>query len=150
MFEADEVDSHQGEFGGPDLDVLRALVAAIDAVLIDATLDKPGSDWMASGGKAGRHTEHLGYMIAEMQYLQRSHPGASGNGRLQPGRDPALARQVPDPEIPVLSITDLGIVRDVEIGERVTGRAVADLLGMPGHRGDREERAGCPAGSRHR
>ena len=32
---------------------------------------------MASGGKAGRHTEHLGYMIAEMQYLQRSHPGAS-------------------------------------------------------------------------
>jgi len=37
----------------------------------------PGDQWMASGGKQGRHTEHLGYMIAEMQYLQRTHPGAN-------------------------------------------------------------------------
>jgi ring-1,2-phenylacetyl-CoA epoxidase subunit PaaC len=32
---------------------------------------------MASGGKQGRHTEHLGYLLAEMQTLQRSYPGAS-------------------------------------------------------------------------
>ncbi len=31
---------------------------------------------MASGGKEGRHTEYFGYMIAEMQYLQRAYPGA--------------------------------------------------------------------------
>ena len=79
MFEADEIDTiMERAWGGPNLEQLRERwLAAIDAILINATLDKPGSDWMASGGKAGRHTEHLGYMIAEMQYLQRSHPGAS-------------------------------------------------------------------------
>ena len=33
--------------------------------------------WMQSGGKAGRHTEHLGYLLAEMQFLQRTYPGAN-------------------------------------------------------------------------
>jgi ring-1,2-phenylacetyl-CoA epoxidase subunit PaaC len=32
---------------------------------------------MAAGGKDGRHSEYLGFMIAEMQYLQRTHPGAN-------------------------------------------------------------------------
>jgi ring-1,2-phenylacetyl-CoA epoxidase subunit PaaC len=32
--------------------------------------------WMQSGGKQGRHTEHLGYLLAEMQFLQRAYPGA--------------------------------------------------------------------------
>jgi ring-1,2-phenylacetyl-CoA epoxidase subunit PaaC len=32
---------------------------------------------MADGGKQGHHTEHFGYLIAEMQYLQRVHPGLS-------------------------------------------------------------------------
>lgn len=31
--------------------------------------------WMQSGGKSGRHTEHLGYILTEMQYLQRTYPG---------------------------------------------------------------------------
>jgi len=39
--------------------------------------------------------------------------------------------QVPDPEIPVLSITDLGIVRDVEIGERVTVALSPTYSGCP-------------------
>jgi len=39
--------------------------------------------------------------------------------------------QVPDPEIPVLSITDLGIVRDVEIGERVTVALAPTYSGCP-------------------
>ena len=79
MFEADEIDTiMERAWGGPNLEQLRERwLAAIDAILINATLDKPESGWMASGGKAGRHTEHLGYVIAEMQYLQRSHPGAS-------------------------------------------------------------------------
>ena len=37
----------------------------------------PDDEWMASGGKEGRHTEHLGFMLAEMQHLQRSYPGAN-------------------------------------------------------------------------
>ena len=78
MFDADEVDTIvEKAYGGPNLEELRERwLADIDAILINATLEKPENGWMASGGKAGRHSEHLGYMIAEMQYLQRSHPGA--------------------------------------------------------------------------
>jgi ring-1,2-phenylacetyl-CoA epoxidase subunit PaaC len=32
--------------------------------------------YMQRGGKQGRHTERLGYLLAEMQYLQRAYPGA--------------------------------------------------------------------------
>jgi ring-1,2-phenylacetyl-CoA epoxidase subunit PaaC len=31
---------------------------------------------MATGGRQGRHSEHLGFILAEMQYLQRAYPGA--------------------------------------------------------------------------
>ena len=79
MFEADEIDTIvEKAYDGPNLEELRERWRAdIEAILVNATLDRPEDGWMASGGKAGRHTEHLGYMIAEMQYLQRSHPGAS-------------------------------------------------------------------------
>ncbi len=79
MFEADEIDTiMERAWGGPSLEKLRERwLSDIDAILINATLDTPESGWMASGGKAGRHSEHLGYMIAEMQYLQRTHPGAT-------------------------------------------------------------------------
>ena len=46
-------------------------------VLGEATLKEPSSGWMQSGGRTGRHTEHLGRLLAEMQVLQRAHPGAS-------------------------------------------------------------------------
>ena len=43
----------------------------------EATLALPPAQaWMQSGGKQGRHTEHLGYLLAEMQFLQRAYPGA--------------------------------------------------------------------------
>ena len=79
MFEADGVDTIvEKAWGGPSLAQLaERWRAAINAILINATLDRPADAGMASGGKAGRHSEHLGYMIAEMQYLQRVHPGAS-------------------------------------------------------------------------
>jgi ring-1,2-phenylacetyl-CoA epoxidase subunit PaaC len=41
-----------------------------------ATLTLPNDTWMQQGGKQGRHTEHLGYLLAEMQFLQRAYPGA--------------------------------------------------------------------------
>lgn len=48
----------------------------VNDVLERATLTRPDdSQWMQSGGKQGLHSEHLGYMLAEMQYLQRSYPG---------------------------------------------------------------------------
>jgi ring-1,2-phenylacetyl-CoA epoxidase subunit PaaC len=46
-------------------------------VLAEATLSIPASDWMQSGGRSGRHSEHLGHLLAEMQFLQRAYPGAT-------------------------------------------------------------------------
>ncbi|WP_316153756.1 1,2-phenylacetyl-CoA epoxidase subunit PaaC [Cupriavidus sp. BIC8F] len=49
----------------------------VAAVLDEATLQLPAGTWSQSGGRHGRHTEHLGYLLAEMQFLQRAYPGAS-------------------------------------------------------------------------
>ena len=38
--------------------------------------DPPGDGWAPGGGRAGRHTEHLSYLLAEMQVVHRAHPGA--------------------------------------------------------------------------
>ncbi len=51
--------------------------ATIGRVLGEATLARPADGWMQSGGRAGRHTEHLGHMLAEMQVLHRAHPGVT-------------------------------------------------------------------------
>jgi ring-1,2-phenylacetyl-CoA epoxidase subunit PaaC len=48
----------------------------IGAVLAEATLRRPVDGWMQSGGRRGRHSEHLGYILAELQFLQRAYPGA--------------------------------------------------------------------------
>ena len=48
----------------------------VAAVLQQATLSLPTPSWMQSGGRRGVHTEHLGHLLAEMQSLQRSYPGA--------------------------------------------------------------------------
>ena len=44
-------------------------------VLEKAGLEEPSDRWMQGGGKEGIHTEHIGYILAEMQYLQRAYPG---------------------------------------------------------------------------
>ncbi len=46
-------------------------------VLEEATLDMPADCWMQEGGKTGRHSEHLGFLLAEMQFMQRAYPGAT-------------------------------------------------------------------------
>jgi len=48
----------------------------IDRVLAEATLPRPADRWMQTGGRAGRHGEHLGHLLAEMQVLNRAHPDA--------------------------------------------------------------------------
>jgi ring-1,2-phenylacetyl-CoA epoxidase subunit PaaC len=48
----------------------------VDAVPDEATLALPASTHMQRGGKQGVHTEHFGYLLAEMQFLQRAYPGA--------------------------------------------------------------------------
>jgi ring-1,2-phenylacetyl-CoA epoxidase subunit PaaC len=49
----------------------------LDRVLNEATLERPETDWNPSGGRQGVHGEAFGYLIAEMQHLHRSFPGAS-------------------------------------------------------------------------
>jgi ring-1,2-phenylacetyl-CoA epoxidase subunit PaaC len=55
--------------------IKAAWEAKIAAVLAEANLIHPTNDWMQSGGKKGIHTEHFGYLLAEMQFLQRAYPG---------------------------------------------------------------------------
>jgi ring-1,2-phenylacetyl-CoA epoxidase subunit PaaC len=66
----------------PDLAALQPRwQAAVAAVLDEATLTVPTGTWMQGarqrGGKQGVHTEHLGHLLTEMQFLQRAYPGAS-------------------------------------------------------------------------
>ncbi len=79
MFAPDDVDIAFAEaFGGPDLAALHERwQSELAATFREATLTMPENGWMACGGKEGRHTEVFGYMLAEMQYLQRMHPGAT-------------------------------------------------------------------------
>ncbi len=79
MFTVDDVDRTFAEsFDGPDLGAIHDLWNAnVTGIINEATLAKPDDGAMMSGGKEGRHSEYLGYVIAEMQYLQRTHPGAT-------------------------------------------------------------------------
>jgi ring-1,2-phenylacetyl-CoA epoxidase subunit PaaC len=47
----------------------------VRSALAEATLELPSATWSVSGGRAGLHTEHLGYLLAELQFLQRAYPG---------------------------------------------------------------------------
>ncbi len=76
LFEADEVDQMMLEAGiGVDLAKIKAEWHQNVAEILDAaTLSKPENDFMQLGGKNGVHTEYMGYILAEMQYLQRAYP----------------------------------------------------------------------------
>ena len=43
-------------------------------VFKEATLSLPKNNWKFQGGREGRHSEHMGYLLAEMQYMQRTYP----------------------------------------------------------------------------
>jgi len=49
----------------------------ISDVVGKATLVLPKSDWMQQGGRSGRHSEHLGHLLSELQSMQRTFPGAT-------------------------------------------------------------------------
>ena len=52
-------------------------IKKIEEVFAAANLELPKQTWMQTGGKQGKHTENLGYLLAEMQYLQRTYPNAT-------------------------------------------------------------------------
>lgn len=53
----------------------EAYYKKVNIVLKEATIQVPESKWFQKGGKKGVHTEHLGYLLADMQYMQRTYPG---------------------------------------------------------------------------
>lgn len=55
-------------------DLKASWLKETEEVLNEATLSLPANGWMHQGGKQGIHTEHLGFLLAEMQYLQRTYP----------------------------------------------------------------------------
>lgn len=77
-FTADEVEREaaaQG-IGVVAADHKAAWLATVQATLDEATLAMPADSGFVSTGKAGLHSEHMSYLLAEMQSLARAHPGA--------------------------------------------------------------------------
>jgi len=77
LFEADDVVEEAVANGyGVDPACLRpAFESMIEQVLSDARLLLPSVAHMQSGGRSGRHSEHLGHILSELQYMQRTYPG---------------------------------------------------------------------------
>jgi ring-1,2-phenylacetyl-CoA epoxidase subunit PaaC len=55
-----------------------AVLARVETVLDEATLELPsGGRWRSRGGRSGTHSRPMGYLLAELQHIARSHPGAT-------------------------------------------------------------------------
>ena len=79
LFEADAADATLIAAGViPDPQAIRPIwESTVGSALSRATLARPPAGWMQTGGRRGLHSEQLGLLLAEMQYLQRAYPGAS-------------------------------------------------------------------------
>jgi ring-1,2-phenylacetyl-CoA epoxidase subunit PaaC len=79
MFEVDNSERGLIESGiAIDPATLRARwIETVSSVLHEATLAMPKGEWMQRGGRSGRHSEHLGHLLSELQSMQRTFPGAT-------------------------------------------------------------------------
>ena len=79
MFEADAAERELIDSGAVlDPAAFRAeWERTVADILSQATLAMPAAGWMQKGGRTGRHSEHLGHLLAEMQSVARAHPGAT-------------------------------------------------------------------------
>lgn len=77
LFFMDETDNELIAQGiAVDLNAIKSKwTERIQYVVHEATLTLPTNNWVQHGGRTGRHSEHLGYLLAEMQYMQRAYPG---------------------------------------------------------------------------
>ncbi|AUW58777.1 phenylacetate-CoA oxygenase subunit PaaI [Sphingobium sp. SCG-1] len=78
LFDVDAVESEMVDAGiAPDKSTLRtAFDVTVGNVLREATLPLPSYPYPIKGGRKGHHTEHLGHLLAPMQYLPRAYPDA--------------------------------------------------------------------------
>jgi ring-1,2-phenylacetyl-CoA epoxidase subunit PaaC len=79
MFEVDDSERGLIDAGiAVDPTALRPRwMETVSNVLREAMLTLPESDWMQQGGRSGRHSEHLGHLLSELQSMQRTFPGAT-------------------------------------------------------------------------
>jgi ring-1,2-phenylacetyl-CoA epoxidase subunit PaaC len=77
LFRAGEAEQRLVAAGfAPDRPALRARwEALVVPVLAEATLRRPEDAWSVDGGREGTHTEHLGHLLSELQFMQRAYPG---------------------------------------------------------------------------
>lgn len=76
MFEPAGLDSTDTQRVFPDPGSIKNdWLNKVKTILEEATISFPEDTWMQYGGKIGIHTEHLGYILAEMQFMQRAYPG---------------------------------------------------------------------------
>ncbi|WP_020395171.1 1,2-phenylacetyl-CoA epoxidase subunit PaaC [Thiolinea disciformis] len=77
LFEIDALEQSLAEVGiGVNNTGLRpAWLAQVSAILSEATLTVPKDDWAVRGGRVGYHTENLGHLLTELQFLHRAYPG---------------------------------------------------------------------------
>lgn len=78
LFEMDAAEQRLVDAGiAVDRQALRAdVMARIEDALTEATLSRPADGWQPVGGRRGDHSEHLGFLLAEMQWMQRAYPGS--------------------------------------------------------------------------
>jgi ring-1,2-phenylacetyl-CoA epoxidase subunit PaaC len=76
LVETDEVQvAAEGEGIAPSMEMVQQQWhAQVHRVLQEAGISIPTNNWVQSGGRKGKHSEHLGYILAEMQYVQRAYP----------------------------------------------------------------------------
>ena len=78
-FETDDIDREMiaGAIGVDPAGLREVWTSTVADILGRATLSVPVDGYMQKGGRSGRHSEHLGYLLTELQYLQRTVPGAT-------------------------------------------------------------------------
>ena len=78
LFESDDIDEQMNETGIAPLpsELFGKWKSLIIDLLAEAKLSLPDETYMQTGSRQGIHTEHLGYILADMQYLQRAYPDA--------------------------------------------------------------------------
>ena len=77
LFQPSEAETFAQEAGwGPDVATLYApWKARIAEIFSEAALELPADGWMQKGGKTGVHSEQLGFILTELQFMQRAYPG---------------------------------------------------------------------------
>ena len=77
LFFTDQVDAdlEEKDVIFSSVELKAAWSEMVTKVLDQATLTIPDNGWQHEGGRKGLHSEHLGYILAELQYMQRAYPG---------------------------------------------------------------------------